>query len=357
MNERSHPVATYRLQLNRNFRFEDAQELIPYLSRLGVTHLYSSPILRAREGSTHGYDVVDPKTVNPDIGDEIDFRAMSNALHAYGMGLILDIVPNHLAASSAENPYWQELLMFGRSAPHAHWFDIDWRLADANMWGRVLVPVLGASLSRVLADDQLRVAWRDGRLTLLYFDHVLPLDPSTVPTVLEFGLPQLITNLPGDHPAMRALRDLVQKLKGLPRPASRSRGKTRLPIDEIRLWLAQIAQLVASSPQVEQWLNETAVQFGHGDEGRKRLRQLLQVQNYRLVYWRRAATAINYRRFFDINDLISVRQEDPQVFDETHELIGRWLRDGFVDGLRVDHLDGLRDPRDYLERLNLLSFR
>ncbi|MCH5374837.1 MAG: hypothetical protein JJ992_12755, partial [Planctomycetes bacterium] len=300
----------------------------------------------------HGYDVVDPKTINPDLGDETDFRALVTALRAYGMGVILDIVPNHMAASSTENPYWQKVLMYGPHAPHAHWFDIDWRLPKPEMWGRVLVPVLGEPLSRVLTNGQLCVAWREGRLTLRYFDHVFPLDPATVPSMFRFGLEQLGERLAHDHPAVAELRAVLKKLEALPRQPTRLRSRVELPIEEIESWLAQLARIVASSPQIQEWAEQTAAHFGEGPNGRIRLRKLLKSQNYRLVYWRRAATAINYRRFFDIDDLISVRQEDPQVFEETHELIRRWVHDQLVDGIRVDHVDGLRDPRRYVQWLH-----
>lgn len=354
MNGPEMPVATYRVQLNATFRFADVQELVPYLSRLGVTHLYSSPVLRSRSGSEHGYDVVDPKAVNSELGDETEFRAMVSVLHAFGMGVILDIVPNHLAASSTENRYWREVLTYGRSAPHAHWFDIDWRLADPEMWGRVLVPVLGAPLPQVLAENQLCVAWREGHLVVRYFDHLLPLDPGTTPIVFRAGLDELVREFSAEHPTVVELITILKKLEEFPRRATWRRMHGKLPVGEVEMWLSQLARLVASSPRTEQWAAETAAQFGAGDEGRSRLRELLKSQNYRLVYWRRAATAINYRRFFDINSLISVRQEDPQVFAETHDLIGRWLQDELLDGVRVDHLDGLRDPQEYVERLRSL---
>ncbi len=354
MHEHGTPIATYRLQLNRHFRLEDARRLVPYLSRLGITHLYSSPILRARSGSMHGYDSVDPKMINPDLGDESDFRSLVTSLQAYGMGVLLDIVPNHMAASSVENPYWQDVLMLGWRAPHANWFDIDWRQADPQMWARVLVPVLGAPLSRVLEDDQLNVAWREGRLAVRYFDHVFPLDPVTVPMVFRFGLEQLDEQMLPAEPLRSELRSLLDKLESLPHRALRLRANVDLPLEDIQTWLSQLAQIIASSPQNQRWAEETAAQFGTQREGRRRLRTLLQAQNYRLLYWRRAARVINYRRFFDIDDLISVRQEDPQVFAETHETLERWIRDEWLDGLRVDHLDGLADPRDYVHRLREL---
>jgi (1->4)-alpha-D-glucan 1-alpha-D-glucosylmutase len=351
MSEERPALATYRLQLGDQFRLKEAHALVPYLSRLGVTHLYSSPVLRARNGSTHGYDVVDPKTIHPSLGDENDFRALVSALRAYGMGIILDLVPNHMAASSTENPYWHDMLMYGRSAPYARWFDIDWRMPSRWLWGRVLLPILGQRLSRVLADDQLHLVWQEGRFRVRYFDHVLPVDPASLPAIIQFGMESPELRLDPEQFASVELRKLEQALSSLPSRTARMRRDELLPISEIDSWQSQLAQTIASSPQTQLWAEKTASEFSSGDEGRLRMRKLLSVQNYQLSFWRRAARAVNYRRFFDINDLVSLRQEDPQVFAQTHELVLRWVREGLVDGLRIDHLDGLRDPLGYLQRL------
>lgn len=355
MNEKPQSLATYRVQFNRVFTFDDAKALVPYLSRLGVTHLYSSPVLRAREQSTHGYDVVDPATVNPGIGDEAGFRSLVQALHVHGLGVILDIVPNHMAASSTENLYWRDVLMFGVSSTYRRWFDVDWRMPDAESWGRVLIPVLGSPLSKILANDELKVVWEDGRFGIRYYDHLFPLDPSTVPTVCHFGRETLREQLPADHPGSQMIDELLAKLESVPGRAARTRRATDVPLEEVELWLSQLAGQIEASPVTHDWAVAAAREFGSGDDGRKRLRNLLNRQCYRLVFWRQAARAINYRRFFDINDLVSVRQEDPQVFEETHALIERWVQDGLLDGLRVDHIDGLRDPRHYLKKLRELT--
>jgi len=348
-DEHEYPSATYRLQFNRGFTFNDALSLVPYLSRLGVTHVYSSPVLRARRDSTHGYDVVDPATVNPNLGDEANLREFITVLHNYGLGLVLDIVPNHMAAS-IENPYWRDVLTYGPHSPFARWFDIDWRMPDPELWGRVLVPVLGEPLRRVLAADQIRLAWSEGRFILQYFEHVFPVEPSTVPEICSFGMTALESLLEAGHPALGQMRDILERLAQLPTLHARVRRENVVSRDEIENWLSQLAQLIEQSPRIRQWAQETADRFG-GDEGHRRLRKLLKAQPYRLVYWREAARVINYRRFFDINDLISVRQEDPHVFEETHALIRRWLHDGLLSGLRIDHIDGLRDPLVYLQRL------
>ncbi len=350
MSHSERPSATYRLQFNASFRFEDAQKLIPYFSRLGVTHAYSSPLLRARQDSTHGYDVVDPRSVNPNIGDETAFRTFVKTLQAHGMGLVLDIVPNHMAACG-ENPYWENVLTYGISSPHARWFDIDWRMPHSDLWGRVLVPVLGEPLQRVLAQDQLSVFWDQGRFRVRYWENSYPIDPATVPMILQFGMPELHEQFPDGHSALSEIQAISEKLDALPTRAERGQRRVELSLEETEDLLSQLAQTIVMSPAIQAWAVQTAERFTSGEEGQKRLRALLRAQNYRLVYWRRAARILNYRRFFDINDLISIRQEDPEVFDDTHTLIARWISEGLLDGIRIDHIDGLRDPLRYLERL------
>ena len=346
----SQPMATYRLQFTQDFRLTDAQSLVPYFSRLGITHCYASPLLRARQGSSHGYDVVDPAMINPNLGDKIDLVNFVSTLRNFGLGLVLDIVPNHMAAS-IDNPYWRDVLTYGPSSPFASWFDIDWRMPDPHMWGRVLVPVLGGARSRVLAENQIRLDWSDGRFLVRYFDHTFPVDPATAPSICQFGLEDLRQRLAPDHPALEQIHGILDYLMHLPKSATRLRRHVEINREETEHELARFAHLVVQSPTIQQWAEETAARFGEGKAGHARLRKLLDAQPYRLVHWRDAARTINYRRFFDINELISVRQEDPQVFEDTHLTILRWVDEGLLDGLRIDHIDGLRDPLGYLERL------
>lgn len=350
MDDTSPPLATYRLQFNQEFRLTDAQTLIPYFGRLGITHVYASPILRARRASTHGYDVVDPLTINPSVGNMSELAGFVADLRKYGLGLVLDIVPNHMAAS-IENPYWRDVLTYGRSSPFARWFDIDWRLPDPEMWGRVLVPVLGETRSRVLAQDQFRVVWLDGRFLLQYFEHTFPVDPATVPSICAFGWSDLVQCLEPGGPVLEKMSGILAGLKKLPKLVARLRRHVDVDREKTEGWLAEFARLVVQSPTIERWAEETAAGFGRGEEGRRRLRKLLDSQPYRLVHWREATQKINYRRFFDINDLISIRQEDPQAFAATHTLVLRLFDDGLLDGARIDHIDGLRDPLGYLKRL------
>jgi (1->4)-alpha-D-glucan 1-alpha-D-glucosylmutase len=279
-------TATYRLQLRREFPLTSARALVPYFERLGVSHLYLSPVLAASAGSAHGYDVIDPTRLNPELGSEDDLRALAADLHALGMGIILDIVPNHMAASQ-ENPYWDNVLERGQESRYAEWFDIDWDAPRARK--RVVLPVLGDEIDKVLERGELKLRVRDSGSRIAYFDKTFPLDPATLPK--EVQLAQW-------DPAGRAA--------------------------------------------AEEWASGTA--------GRERLRDLLEAQNYRLTLWRRV-NEINYRRFFDINDLVAVRVESESVFDATHRLVLDWIRDGVLDGLRIDHVDGLRDPAAYLTRL------
>ena len=278
-------TATYRVQLNKQFTLNDARAIVPYLDRLGVSHLYCSPILAARPGSTHGYDVIDPKRVNPEIGTVDDLHALAEALHERGMGVLLDIVPNHMGIG-ASNSYWEDVLTHGLRSRYARWFDVDWAAAD----NKLVLPVLGDELDRVIDRDEITLDVKEKTPRLRYFDNSWPVDPATLPGELQ---------------------------------------------------LAKLDPTAVSDPAV----------FTQGEEGRQRLRTLLNAQHYRLAFWRRGPAEIDYRRFFDVNELAALRQEDPEVFAETHELILSLVGEGVIDGLRVDHVDGLLDPLGYLQRL------
>ncbi|MDQ3998090.1 MAG: malto-oligosyltrehalose synthase [Gemmatimonadota bacterium] len=282
-------TATYRLQVHKDFPLAKVREVVPYLRELGISHLYLSPLLAARPGSTHGYDVVDPARVNPEVGTEGELRALAAEVHAAGMGIVLDIVPNHMGIG-AENPYWEDVLTHGQQSRYARWFDIDWD-AHPKRRGKVVLPVLGDELMAVLDKGELGLDISEsGGVRLKYYDKTFPLDPVTVP-------PEL--------------------------------------------------QLVQFDPNAKQ----AAEEWVHGEEGKMRLLALVARQHYVLAFWRCAPSDVNYRRFFDVNDLAGLRTDDAAVFDETHAKILEWVRDGIVDGLRVDHVDGLRDPLGYLVRL------
>src|SRR5690348_1266734 len=259
--------ATYRVQLNKQFTLADARGIVPYLERLGISHLYCSPILMARPGSMHGYDVADPTRVNPEIGSVDDLRALAADLHGRDMGILLDIVPNHMGIGPS-NPFWEDVLTHGMHSRYAAWFDIDWQAADH----KVVLPVLGDEINEIVGRNELKIDVKEKTPRLCYFDNSWPIDPGTLSGEL---------------------------------------------------------QVVKLDPTSVRDANELLA----GDEGRRRFRELLDAQHYRLVSWKRGPTEINYRRFFDVNELVALRQEDPAVFAATHELILSLVADGTLDGL------------------------
>jgi (1->4)-alpha-D-glucan 1-alpha-D-glucosylmutase len=347
--------ATYRLQLHAGFPLSRVRELVPYLSRLGISHLHCSPMLRARQGSTHGYDVVDPNAIDPELGTEADLEALHQDLAARGMSIVLDIVPNHMAASS-ENAAWEDVLTHGPASAFARWFDIEWRASERELRGRVLVPVLGDLRSRVLERDEIALDLGSGLPRIRYFEHSFPLDPSTMPRLLAAGLERVEAELGREHRDAETMRGIIRSLRALPRRrATRPKAVARRREESPRV-LAALRALGADNPRVAAGLAEAAAAWTQGPDGRVRLRRLLDAQVYRLVHWRRAAREINYRRFFDVNDLVALHMEDPEVFAQTHALVLEWRRRGWVEGFRIDHPDGLLDPRAYFERLEASGF-
>ena len=345
--------ATYRLQLHGDFTLADAAAVVPYLERLGISHAYLSPVLAARRGSTHGYDVTDPRRLNPQLGGPDAWRALGRAVRRRGLGVLLDIVPNHMAASP-ENPAWRDVLTHGRASHFARWFDIDWYAPSEELRGRVLLPVLGARLAEVLARRELSLGVRDGRVEVRYFEHTFPVDPQTAPRVLGLGLEAAAEAAAGaggaDAAALARLGDLLARHRALPpRTAVGERRARRRELAEALA--AELTALLDAEPAVRAQVERAVGSFAASEAGPARVRRFLDRQPYVLVFWRRAAREINYRRFFNINELVALRAEDPAVFAETHALVLRWVADGDVDGLRIDHVDGLRDPRAYLERL------
>ncbi|MFN2433222.1 MAG: malto-oligosyltrehalose synthase [Gemmatimonadota bacterium] len=348
MSDETPPRATYRLQLHGGFRLDDARAQVPYLSQLGVSHVYASPLLAARPGSTHGYDVVDPTRLNPELGDESAFAVLTDALQREGMGLVLDIVPNHMAAASA-NPYWEDLLRHGRASAYAGWFDVDWEAGEGRTRGRVLLPVLGTWLPATLAAGELGLARAGGEIRVRYFNQDFPLDPATLPRILDAAPSESddsgVSGARGDE--ARELAAVAADLRALPAREPESAGLRAEPAERA---LRRLAELVDGSAAARARVDRALRAFG-GPEGAPRLRRLLDAQAYALVHWRRAREEVNYRRFFDVNELVALRAEDPDVFRQTHARVLEWVAQGRVQGLRVDHVDGLLDPRGYLERL------
>jgi (1->4)-alpha-D-glucan 1-alpha-D-glucosylmutase len=339
MSESSAPVpprATYRLQFHKDFGFRDAAALAPYFADLGISHVYASPFLKARPGSTHGYDIVDHGQLNPELGDTDDFRAMVDAFRHHGLSQVLDFVPNHMGVGGSDNLWWLDTLEWGEDSEYAGWFDIDWDPDQRYLSGKLLVPFLGDQYGAILESGQLRLRFdpQGGDFAIWAYDaHKLPICPLHYARIL------------GDaHPELEQLGDAFS---GLPN------WRPRVP-QRARDLKAELGRLVRERDDVRQAV-EVAVARVNGDAGdlqnRRELDALIKAQHWRAAHFRVAADDINYRRFFNINDLAGLRMELPELFDHAHRLVFQLLRDGILDGLRIDHVDGLLDPKGYLLRL------
>ena len=329
--------ATYRLQFHRHFTFRDATGLVPYLATLGISHIYASPIMTARPGSPHGYDIIDHNQLNPEIGSEADFQSLIDALHAHGMGLILDFVPNHMGVGGNDNAWWLDVLEWGQDSPFATYFDINWCASRTDLKGRVLLPVLGDQYGLILENGEIMLRFdpQEGSFSAWYFDHRFPISPCSYREVLEAG---------------------GETLAALTREWATIDGGWA---DRKREYVAELKRRLAQSagePTVAAAIT-TALQRFTGESGNPssfhRLHRLLEAQAYRIAYWRVATEEINYRRFFNINELAGLRVELPQLFEHIHRLIFSLIERGDVQGLRIDHIDGLFDPRAYCEQLQL----
>ncbi|TVQ35741.1 MAG: malto-oligosyltrehalose synthase [Geminicoccaceae bacterium] len=337
--------ATYRLQINAAFDLDAARGVVPYLAELGISHLYLSPIWAARPGSTHGYDVVDHAAINPEFGGAEAFDRLVGAAHAANLGLIVDCVPNHMGIGYA-NPWWRDVLMWGETSPYANFFDIDWKAPEPTLEGKVLLPILGDHYGRVLEDGQLQADFDGGWLVVRYYDNAVPVFPRDTAEILEAAASCT------EGSAADTLRELAQAALKLAKRRERvSRQRRRADRDRAQD-LAQRIEAARSDPGIEAALGQ-ALQALTPD----RLHRLLERQAYRLAFWRLASQEINYRRFFDINDLAGLRVEDNALFDAAHALVLELVAEGAVDGVRLDHVDGLLDPQGYLARLRRLAKR
>lgn len=345
------PRATYRLQFGRRFTFRDATRIVGYLDGLGVSHVYASPYLRARPGSAHGYDITDHNALNPEIGGEAAFDAFHAALDARGMCQILDFVPNHMGVAQSDNGWWLDVLEWGRGSPHAETFDIDWEPARAELRGKVLLPVLGDHYGTVLEAGELVLRFDPdvGAFSVWYHEHRFPIAPRSYAMLLGSTLTDLRARLSETHPICARLETVVTDFRGF-----RTAGLSRRRLPGLRKRAEQLKLDLAGFYREESDLAEAielTIERFNGRPGEpstfRSLHRLLEVQAYRIAYWRVAADDINYRRFFDINDLAGIRMERRQVFDATHGLVLRLLREGRIHGLRIDHIDGLYDPRQY----------
>jgi len=353
-----YPTATYRLQLNRLFTFRDARKVVRYLHDLGIGDCYASPYLKARPDSLHGYDICDHNSLNPAIGTEEEYDAFVAELKRYGMGQILDVVPNHMGIGGDANVWWQDVLESGESSIYASFFDVDWKPLKPELTGKVLLAVLGDQYGRVLENGELSLGYADGAFFVRYHEHKLPISPASSADVLRLCLERLAGSHRGDA-RVRELSVIVAALSQLPGGRELDpQWSARLHREKTAV-KRRLARLHDSWPELQEAM-AGALRAYDGVRGDPRsfdrLHALLEAQAYRLSYWRVAAEEINYRRFFDVNDLAAIRMEDERVFGETHRLVLRLLAEGKLTGLRIDHPDGLWDPAGYFVRLQKAHF-
>ncbi len=343
------PLSTYRLQLGPDFGFDAVSEVAGYLADLGVSHVYLSPCLQAVPGSTHGYDVVDPTRVSTDLGGPDAHRRMCTALGRAGLGQVLDLVPNHMAITGPESAWWWDVLENGQSSVYASWFDVDWDPPEARLRHTVLLPVLGDHYGRVLEAGELVVSRSGGSFLLHYHDLVFPIAPSSVDTLLLEAVGDLVAGGLGGTAGSDELESIATALGRLPPAWSTDRYSVRERHRDKEVLHQRLAELCERASTVAGAVDQTVRRLNADADC---LDALLERQSYRLAYWRSAGQDLDYRRFFDISSLVGLRVEDEEVFAETHALVLAWVREHVVDGLRIDHIDGLWDPAAYLARLS-----
>ena len=382
------PLSTYRLQLHAGFTFEAATDLAPYLAQLGVGACYTSPYFAANPGSTHGYDVCNHNAINAELGGPEAHARFVDRLAALGLGHMVDFVPNHMGIGTVTNLWWRDVLENGPGSPGARFFDVDWAPVKAALKSKLLLPILGDQYGRVLERGELRLEFADGQLVLKYFDYQLPINPKLAPQVLRRAVGPLTAELGADSPQLHEFQSILTSLQNLPDLSpdlhpdlnpnlspnsspnvSPNAGDAEQPAGtlvsladerqrEKEVARARLSRLVAESPTIVTLVDGVVRDF-NGEVGRpdsfNALHELLEAQAYRLSYWRTASHEINYRRFFDVNELAGLRVEDPQVFAATHELLGQLLKSGRVQAVRIDHPDGLFDPARYFDMLQQLS--
>lgn len=336
------PIATYRLQLTADFNFDAAADVVPYLAALGITHLYASPFMKAAEGSTHGYDIVDHTQLNPELGGEAGFEQLNAALKKHDIGLILDFVPNHVGVHFAANPWWLDVLEWGEASPHAASFDIDWDQLPYRARGGVLLPIIGTSYGQALESGEIELRYDagEGSFSAWYFEHRLPIAPERYSEILRMIVKEAAAE---ESPAGKRLIALASRYTGLRHPNRR----------EAPAFKAELKAIDGAAEIIEQGL--AAYRAGPDRAAQTlALHHLLERQHYRLGHWRLASSDINYRRFFDVNTLAGLRVEDAGTFDAIHTLVKRLISENKLQGLRLDHIDGLRDPAQYFQRLRRL---
>jgi len=336
------PIATYRVQLTANFDFDAAAAIVPYLKALGITHLYASPFMKARKGSTHGYDIVDHTKINPELGGDAGFERLSNTLKQHDLGLILDFVPNHVGVHFADNPWWLDVLEWGPASPHAASFDIDWDILPYRARGGVLLPIIGSSYGQALekGEIELRYDGDEGSFSAWYFEHRLPIAPERYSEILRNLVREAGAE---DDAAGKRILELASRYRGLRHP-----NRSEAPAFKAELkGIAGSADIIARGIEAYRAGPDRPAQI-------LALHHLLERQHYKLGHWRLASSDINYRRFFDINTLAGLRVEESGTFEAIHRLVRKLIAVGRLQGLRLDHIDGLRDPAQYFQRLRRL---
>ena len=352
------PSSTYRVQLNGDFPFRDAEQIVPYLRALNVGALYTSPFLTATPDSTHGYDVTDYTTINPEIGTDADLQHLAGSLAAHGLGFLVDVVPNHMGIAGGANAWWQDLLENGRTSSYAGYFNIDWRPLKEELRGKILLPVLGDPYGVVLERGELRLALTDGAFTVHYHETPLPIAPPTYPLILAPALERL-DGLEEEDPARLELASIITAAQRLPGPTATDPAELAERRREQIVIKRRLADLLAASPEVASAI-EAAITAINGDPAQPHsydaLDGLLDAQTYRLSSFRTAGEEINYRRFFAINELAAVRQEEREVFAAAHARLLALLAQDAITGLRIDHPDGLWDPAGYYRDLQRAAY-
>lgn len=355
MSRTTIPASTYRVQFNKDFRFLDCRDIVPYLYTLGIGALYSSPRFRARRGSDHGYDVASPLRVNSELGTDEEFDELCAKLRTYQLGLVLDIVPNHMAASH-ENPWWMDVLENGPSSPYAHYFDIDWHPVVSKAAflqdDKVLLPILGDLYGNILERRELSLGIDETGFFLRYYERKIPLDPASYGGILDVCLERILKEYPEQREATAELEEIRSLVRAIPPSAVIDPEQIAIRLNEGRSVKTQIFALYRDHLEARLSIESALRQIG---EEPGRLHELLEKQAFRLAFWKMALEEINYRRFFDINDLVCIRVEAADVFEARHKVIFQLVAEEKVTGLRVDHIDGLYDPEAYLERLHAAS--
>src|SRR3984885_2467041 len=349
------PTSTYRLQFGPGFGFREAREVTPYLSRLGISDVYASPIFRVTGESSGGYDIVDPTSLSPALGSWDEFTAFSKELQQHDMGLLLDIVPNHMAAHSS-NRWWRDVLENGPGSPYAHYFDIEWDPPSRSRSGKILWPILGAPYSQVLERQELPLTFSEEGFAVRYSDRSLPIDPATYAVILSHVQRALAPNGNDETagPAAGELAAIVGLIESLPPSTATEADRVSLRYSQTREVKRRLWNLYSAHECFRARLDESVRTFnGEPQDPRSfdLLDDLLGQQPYILSFWRVARERINYRRFFDITDLVGINVEEPEGFAATHALVFQLVDEGWVTGLRIDHIDGLYDPTQYLRRL------